>query len=52
MLGTGEMCSKAGHPRELNKHILKSGWDKREELGGQEKQKEDNKFSMRHEIPS
>lgn len=29
MLGIGEMCIKTGHPRELNKRILKSGWDER-----------------------
>lgn len=54
MLGTVETCSKTVHPRELNKHIQKSGRNKREELDGQEKEKEKegSKCSMRHIIPS
>jgi len=39
MLGTVEPCSKTACPRELNKHILKSGRNKREELVGHEKAK-------------
>lgn len=47
MLGTVEICSKTAHPRELNKHILKSEWNKREELDGQEKEKEKEKEERR-----
>lgn len=50
MLGTVGTRSKTARPRELNAHILQSGWNKREELGGQEK--EGSKYSMRHTIPS
>lgn len=40
LLGILETCSKTVHRRELNKHILKSEWNKKEELDGQKTEKE------------